>query len=446
MDSKPEPSRVHRLLPVAAGVVLVSTAFFLDVYEDSVPGPVGTSLVVSGCVFVVLGIGSRNRRFSAALAKASLVILSSTLWFAAFEALFRVAGFDFERFNEPGDEVPIYYRQPTLHAGGGIFRRPGPASWRGRVISAYLRIHGTSAGPYADERPVLAEYDAFGFRNPMELTNWEVVVTGDSFVELGYLPYEDLFTTLAAKRLGLRIKNLGVSCTGPISQTFYVTNYGKAASTKDAVLCFFEGNDLQDLDREIRNTESFRATGHPWEHQKQVSLLKALCDRFGTPRRTADLPVAQVTPNAFLIAGNQERPTTVYGVPPAWDRISPRRQEAVVRALANWAAAVRSMGMRPWVMYLPDSHRVFHGWIRFTDPNSPMARWKPGEFVAHLGAACTNLAIGFIDTLPALRREVEAGRLPYNLVGDTHLSVEGTRVVADVLAERLKPGQAGEIE
>lgn len=148
------------------------------------------------------------------------------------------------------------------------------------------------------------------------------------------------------------------------------------------------------------------------------------------------------TPNAVLFSGNQERPTTVYVMPSAWDGLNARRQERIGQALANWADTMHSLGMRPWVMYLPDSHRVFHGLIRYADTNSPVARWNPGDFATHLGATCTNLNVGFIDTFPALRREAEAGRVPYNLIGDTHLTLDGSRVVASVLADALKSGHA----
>jgi hypothetical protein len=139
-----------------------------------------------------------------------------------------------------------------------------------------------------------------------------------------------------------------------------------------------------------------------------------------------------------VITGSHERPMTVGVNPPVWDRLGRTKQEAVVRAMSNWAATVRAQGLRPWVMCLPDSHRVFHGLLRYSYPDGGMARWTPGEFAPHLGQVCTNLDIRFIDPFPALRRAAESGRVPYNLVGDNHLSVEGSSIVAEVLAESLK--------
>jgi hypothetical protein len=94
--------------------------------------------------------------------------------------------------------------------------------------------------------------------------------------------------------------------------------------------------------------------------------------------------------------------------------------------------------MRPWIMYIPDSHRVFHGLIRYSNTNSAVAKWQPVDFAGGLGKLCADLDIRFINSYPTLRREAEAGRVPYNLIGDTHFSLEGSRVVANLLADSLQ--------
>jgi hypothetical protein len=441
LPAKPESRRlsVERCINTVAGMVLIGGAFALNgvTGSPSALAPIQATLVGIGCVLAAFGMASRHRGFNAALARASLVLLSSFLALALLEASFRALAIDFTRLNEPGDDVPIYYRKPTLHAGDGVFRRAGPAVWRGKVLSAYMRLHGADETVYANERPVAAHYDALGFRNPPGQKDWEIVVAGDSFVEAGYLAYEELFATIAGKQLGARVRNLGVSGTGPISQTFYLRHYGRAPSARHAVLCFFEGNDFEDLSRELRNAESFRRTVEPWEHQRQTSFLRAIFERMAERRRGA-VVLAPVTPNAVLVRAAQEQPVTVYTTPPAWASLGQRRRERLAQALSGWAGAAREHGMQPWVLYLPDSHRVFHGSIRYSEPSGPLARWRPEELGVPLGDLCTNVGIGFINAFPALRRDFQAGGTPYNLVGDTHLSAHGSRVVACVLAEALK--------
>ena len=188
MSSDSGHLRVERLLPVVAGLVLISLVFFFEIFiaEENLRPLARIVFVVAGCAFAVLGLAARPP-FRAVLARASLVVLSIAFALGMCEVTGRVIGFDFDRFNQPGRDVPIYYRRPIFHAGEGVFRRPGPASWHGKVLTAFMRTRGASELWYADERPVVVEYDALGFRNPTDLTNWEVVVTGDSFVELGFL-------------------------------------------------------------------------------------------------------------------------------------------------------------------------------------------------------------------------------------------------------------------
>lgn len=422
------------------GVVLIAVVFLLDFAapEANPPQAFSIALVLLGCTLLALAFAARHRCHKAVLAKVSLCVLSTVLLIVLGEFTFRAFRYDFDRLKQPGADLPIYYRPATVHAGEGVLRRPGPAKWSGRPISAFLRIRWGSEGRfYTNEQPLVVEYDAHGFRNSLELHDWDVVVTGDSFVELGYLPHEALFTTLAGQQLGLRVKNLGLSGTGPVSQTFYVKHYGKAASTKDAVLCFFEGNDLHDLSRELRHAESFRRTGRIHEQPGQPSLIRALFEHARLPVRSSPRHDG-LRPNAVVIRDGAEWPMTVGVVPPTWERLSQRQQQMVAWAISNWAQTVRSQEMRPWVMVLPDSHRVFHGHLRFLDPNHAFTRWQPGELSPHLGKICSEFRVGFIDAYPALRREVEEGRMPYNLVGDNHFTAEGSRVVAALLAQALR--------
>ncbi len=56
-----------------------------------------------------------------------------------------------------------------------------------------------------------------------------------------------------------------------------------------------------------------------------------------------------------------------------------------------------------------------------------------GRLGRRVVAVFTN-GVRFIDTVPALRRELNAGRVPYNLFGDVHLSTHESRFVGELLA------------
>ena len=433
---------LERLLAILAGLVLIGAAVFAFFKMPAWSARFWTVAVLSayGCFCMASACQVKWRAFHNAIAKFSLMILTLAAVLAIGELTFRAIHYDFGRLDKRHHEIPIYYRLATVHAGDGVLRRPGPMSWTGQVLRAYMRMHGTNDAPYANEPTIVADYDPQGFRNPTNLVDWEVVVAGDSFVELGYLPYDDLFTTMAGKQLGVRVKNLGVSGTGPISQTLYLKQYGKAASTKDAVMCFFEGNDGMDMHREIDAVVRFRTEGVPAEFRPKNSLLKAAADKwFGVA--TPPPPRFPVVPNALLTSAVPARAMTVYGRAVGWDKLTIWDNYAIVYTLKSFRDTARQMGMRPWLMYIPDSHRVFHGMIHYSNTNTLVAKFQFADFAGGLGQLCAELDIKFINTYPTLRREAEAGRVPYNLIGDTHFNLEGSRVVANVLADSLKSAQ-----
>jgi hypothetical protein len=365
-----------------------------------------------------------------------MVVLSMIFALGIGEYFFRAIGFN---FNPTRSATPIFCTGPTLHDGDGILRRPGPASWRGRPLSSLIQGYVGGEMAYPDEQVVEISYDRLGFRNPVDLNDWEVVVTGDSFVESGYLAYEGIFTSLAARRLGIAIKNLGVSGTGPIFQTAYVRKYGKAPSTRHAVHCFYDGNDMMDLTREAQTTNYVLRTGHPMGGGNQSSLFVALCERL-RPIQHGVAPTLgpDRVPNAVLVVGARAHAATIGALPPRWDDFSKERQELLVAALAEWKRTAHSFGLQAWVVLIPHRHRVLHRYLRASETNRPLPVWQPNDFGTPMARICADLGIRFIDTQPRLQGEMDAGQIPYNLFGDGHLSAYGSQVVAGVLADALE--------
>ena len=378
---------------------------------------------------------------------ALLALCSLLLSLALLEFGFRLARFDFEFKARAFGKVPIFYRKPELPTGEAFYRRAGPALWEGRVITPMLEVFGVPARQRPAEAAVSVSYDERGFRNPPDLLDWEIVVVGDSMTELGQLAYRDLFTTRLAARLGVPVKNLGVSWTGPFSHAHYLREYGLAPGARHAVLAFFEGNDVQDLIREALDLEEAarrRRAGAAAPRRSrlerlepQSSMLTAAC-RWG--RATARAPRAASIPvvNATYRRGEERIPITVQYTPPGAAAFAGPARALLARALSEWAQAAGDAGMRPWLLYLPSKRRVLHGRLAF-QPGMPEALvdWAPGGFRGLVRRLARQRGIGFVDATGALRREAEVGRLPFNAVWDSHLNRDGARVVADVLADAL---------
>jgi hypothetical protein len=305
------------------------------------------------------------------------------------------------------------------------------------VLATWLDHQGVTPNPYRVDPPTTVSYSQQGFRNPETLQDWVIAVAGDSFTELGYLPSDALFTSLLRAQLGVEVKNLGVSYTGPLTQLHYLTEYGLAPSTRHTVVVFFEGNDLVDLERESRSLNSLRAgVSRPLrEFVRQSSLLTQL-GRFvtrGTPRTD--------WVDGYFGAGNQRIPLTLDYVPPnasSLDEASRARLEYFFEAYRSFG---REHGVVTWLAYMPVKRRVLDGLLEFDEGVSPRLRdWQPSDLPEFIADMAARYDVRFIDLVQPLTDETRLSRrLLYNPIWDSHLNAQGSEVVGHVLATHLAP-------
>jgi hypothetical protein len=358
------------------------------------------------------------------------------------EGAFRAAGYDFSRREEAAwHRIPPYYQKPTVPVGDAYFRRPGYVQWRGNVLGTRVKQLGISPNPYAGEAPVTVTYDGDGFRNPPDLADWRVVVAGDSFVEAGYLPDGALVTAIMAKALDCPVKNLGTSYTGPLTQICYLRHYGWSRHTEDAVLVFFEGNDLADLMEEHEALLRWQQTG---ERERrafalQPSLLKALY-KLGVDTYWNALAASRGVVNAVFQGRGGEIPLTVFFTPPGSAGVSPTTQATLDSALEDYRRWAAEKGVRAWLAYMPCKRRVLDGKLRFLPgERESLRRWVPTDLPVVVRRASESHGIGFIDLTESLVQATEQeGTLLFNSVYDPHLNAEGCRVVGEALAHAVR--------
>ena len=376
-----------------------------------------------------------------------IAALSVVVTVAAAELFFRLIRFDLSGRQRAFESRPIFYRMPTVPTGSVFFRRPGPAQWSGNVLSASMPqrsgwLRSSREDPYADLADVTIEYDREGFRNPLDLDLWKIVVVGDSFTELGYLPYEDLFTTRLAQRLGVRVKNLGVSFTGPLTHVHYLETYGASSELRHAVWVFFEGNDLDDLRRERAALRRYEEDGERIRRDiaPETSLVGHLAGQIRLMRMLRRLREAQ--PNgppsrrALFRTDAGEVEVTISYLPPSPDRLGGRRRSALREVMAQWAHASRRLGSVPWLVYMPCKRRVLDGHLRFIEGAADeITRWSPTDLPGTVRALAQRHGIRFIDLTPGLAARAAAGQLSYNPVWDTHLDRDGSHRVGELIAE-----------
>jgi hypothetical protein len=374
-------------------------------------------------------------------------ILFSMIAFLFFyglcELTFQLIGFDFAQTTRDIESVPTFYRIPTTPFGEAYYRRPGATSWTGKVVTSQMQRIGYDAQWFPPEQEITLQYDKDGFRNPADLEDWEIVVIGDSFTELGNLKYDDLFSTQLGALVDRSVKNLGISHTGVLNQTACLQHFGISKSTKHVVWAFFEGNDLQDMVLESQRLSRIE-TGAS-EHvdlianrQTQSSLTAAIQNVLFAPSR---LDIYGPAVNATLHRGSEVVRFKLDYTPVGSEILGPVGDQLKV-AIEKLAELCRQRDMKLWCVYLPTKRRVFHslGYQVDTDAALHLRQpWQPSDLPQWLELQCRQKQIEFVDATPPLIALNKSDDFSHNLAFDTHLSVAGARVVAESLAAKMQP-------
>jgi hypothetical protein len=367
-------------------------------------------------------------------------MIGSALVLGVPELIGQKAGIDWNEAlgNEvPPHRFPPFFRMPDVWIEKVFFRKPGPLSWQGRPLQTYIDAAGGKDETYHDEPALQLDYDSQGFRNAESASDWDVVVTGDSYTELGCLPLGDLFTSVAADLSELRVKNVATSSCGTWAQECFLRRFGQAPSCRRAVLAFFEGNDITDAEADWQALERHRMTG--WiparGYRGEASLMTASWNhlpQFLSPSSKRTFA------NASLKLDDRDVPVTVNDtwLPPA--KLTPNQGACLHRALAAWVATARRLGMKPSLLFLPACNRVYAGRLGFNDRSPLLARdWQPNALPDDVKALCTELGMDFINPTIALRTALDSGTMVYNPVGDFHFNAAGSRIVGETLAQAL---------
>lgn len=435
------------VLWAGAGALLLGLSVVIrrGLPADDPLGPLGFVVWEAGWLMMLLAVlpamGIRPRAFAAG----GVVIGVGAALVAAGEYGFRAVGWDFRGQEAGWARLPPFNRVPRVPTGEVFFRRDGPQAWTGAVIRASLELHRRPVPEvYRDEPVIEVRHDRWGFREEEGWEDWEIAVVGDSFTELGTVAWEDLFTTRLARRLGCRVRNLGVSGTGPLTHLHYLRAYGDAPSLRQVVVVFYEGNDLEDMAREEEDLDRFRATGERPDRRivPQTSLLVGMVEVARGLGR-GSLPGIEREPVHRYLSAAGPVPVHLTGVLPRDRRLPEDVVARLERFLGEYGVWARERGVAAWVAYMPSKARVLHGRVEY-DRWKPQGRepWWPEELPGLVEAACGRHGVGFVDLTPGLvETSLEHGGLLFNPLEEVHLNAAGSIRVAGLLAEQLEPAR-----
>lgn len=332
----------------------------------------------------------------------------------------------------PESECPVFYRMPMRVLDGLYLQREGGLSWSGKPLSALMKWKRCSDEAYADEQAFDSHYDRDGFRNPSDLRDWDVVVVGDSQVELASLPEDKSITGVLAKQSGLRVKNLGTAGTGMFTHLAYLRHFGRSESCRDAII-FLNEHDLTELADEWSRVQ---ARQPPPRGEQNRSLLLAAWRRLGQTMRSSE---GRSFVNAEL-TGPDGKAVPVSFYPPVShgsERMAALEQQALAEAMRQFAKLAGELKMRAWLVLEPSALRVWHGRVSFHAGASAEVRdWQPNDALEVMRRAAEVEGVQVIDLTPPLSAAVDRGLL-FNPILDKHLTSLGAEVVADAIAVAL---------
>jgi hypothetical protein len=370
-------------------------------------------------------------------------MIAVLFFYGLCELTFQLIGFDFGQTKRDIASVPTFYRIPTTPFGVAYYRRPSSITWTGKVVTSQMQRIGYDAKCFPKEQAITLQYDKDGFRNPADLEDWEIVVIGDSFTELGNLDYDDLVSTQLGSFVDRSVKNLGISHTGILNQTACLQHFGVSKSTKHVVWVFFEGNDLQDLILESQRQS--RIEMGVSEHvdliasrKTQSSLTGAIQNVLFGPSR---LDIYGPAVNATLSRGSESFRFKLDYTPVGSEMLGPVGDQLRV-AIEKLADLCQQRNLKLWCVYMPTKRRAFHSLRYEVDPDAALhlrQPWQPSDLPQWLERQCRQKQIEFVDATPSLIELNKSDEFSHNLAFDTHLSVAGARVVAELLAARIHP-------
>ena len=306
----------------------------------------------------------------------------------------------------------------------------------------------------------VATYTPEGFRTSSSTPPYDVVLMGDSYLEIGESDGDTLSERLKAAS-GLATLNLGTGWYGPYQYLELFKRYGLASGAKVALLCFFDGNDIEDVRQYAkwlnggdyyhyvvsRRTLLHRYLGVLEELISPVR--KGIRNLFGRKRAAAP-GQSGVSREGLLSKGVDIRLDedvvrmwfTYWNKRVTTDQLLPSDEwQRLRKVLADFKAVADSRGIIPMVVYIPTKLQTYgrligdEAGIEFRNEVAQQIQFE-GNSEQALRVIARDLQIDMVDLLPDFQEHAGRGELLYYPF-DTHWNKVGRQVAAEILARDL---------
>jgi len=316
--------------------------------------------------------------------------------------------------------------------------------------------------------PYHATYTPDAFRQNSSSAPFEIVLIGDSYVEIGETDQLTLPEQLTLVS-GWSTFNLGREWYGPFQYLELFRRYAPRLKPRYAVLCFFDGNDAEDTKQYLRwqNGEMYYSfaisqnyvrrylTAFRDSYQFLLSQAEqSLARGWSTITETAvaeqskagNSSGSDVHPDLGLIALRDSVLPMRFAY---WNQPLTTRQlleseewQAIGRVLKDFQRLAAEQEIVPVVLFIPKKVEVYgafhsirsgHNFLQRINEHMPFKNNSHDAFLALAEQA----GINAIDLLPAFKMLAEEGKVLYYPF-DTHWNPLGRRTAAEILAASLR--------
>jgi hypothetical protein len=320
--------------------------------------------------------------------------------------------------------------------------------------------------------PLALKYTATykgGFRANSSSAPFDMVILGDSFLEIGESD-GSTFSELVARRSGLATFNLGRGGYGPYQYQILLAEYLKLRP-RYAVVCFFAGNDMAD----VRNYDDFLAGGDYGSHLRErsffaryaiaasdtfVALQKALRERIVPglkglardarsamrgvrepeqgPGRIRDyIGAIRLNDRAIPMRFSYWNPKQS-----ADELLNEKEWQSLKRVLAEMKSVTARHHVELVIVYIPSKLQVYGRHFVERESGAGFLRRIPDQLryetntLEAFTAVTKELGLEFVDLDTHFKRLAAEGELLFYPF-DTHWNARGRELAADLLARHL---------
>jgi hypothetical protein len=336
---------------------------------------------------------------------------------------------------------------------------------RHKELSFEYETKGDIYSPYfsvdVDSIKLTGAYNAMAFRSVWPDNGVDLLVIGDSFVEIGETD-SDLLSERIGMEAGLVTVNLGRGWYGPYQYLELLRRYGLSFGASCALLSFFSGNDIRD----IQKYEEWQQQGwcYDWRPIGQSfftryllavgDTLRLVRRRLGEARsylRRAGEPTGDtIHRNVGMVrlAGEEMPMAFAYRAKtaPPDETLASDAWRTLKRIMAEFRSDAAEHGILTTVVYIPTKIEVYAPLVTErsgADLLRDVETLRGSEFHAaeSLRRIADELGMAFVDLLPEFRARAERGEVLFYPF-DTHWNSRGREVAAEVIAVALR-GQCG---